>query len=218
MQKLHGWLQPSAIFTYAKCPGVSRHRGVSQPGKKRGRAPTTHSGAAPGARRRSNSLRATGASRWTWSSPTKASTSGSRPGSWVAKRCGRQPATMIFWPARAGSAARAATASRIALTDSSLAGSMNEQVLTISTSASSGSGVRAMPAAARWPSITSESTRFLAQPSEIRPTVGGWWRADIGCGAVSGQDPVTSPPSALCPPPYALRPVPSALRPRTAAG
>ena len=29
MQNVHGWLHPSAIFTYAKWRGVSRKRGVS---------------------------------------------------------------------------------------------------------------------------------------------------------------------------------------------
>src|SRR5450755_2071995 len=41
MQKLHGWLQPSAIFKYAKCFGVRRKRGVAKSGMKTGRAVTS---------------------------------------------------------------------------------------------------------------------------------------------------------------------------------
>src|SRR5665213_4574374 len=48
IQKLHGWLQPSAIFRYAKCFGVSRNRGVSKSGMKVGRAVTSNTGADAG--------------------------------------------------------------------------------------------------------------------------------------------------------------------------
>ena len=106
-----------------------------------------------------------------WSRPMKASTSGMIPGRSLAKRWDRQPATMIFWRARSSFSARSLTASKIALTDSVFALSMNEQVLMIRTSASSASGVMIIPDCARWPIITSESMRFLAQPREMRPTV-----------------------------------------------
>src|SRR5689334_2472652 len=59
--------------------------------------------------------------------------------------------------------------SRIASIDSCLAESMNAQVLTTSTSAFDGSCVSSCPACCARPSITSESTRFLGQPSEINP-------------------------------------------------
>jgi hypothetical protein len=41
----------------------------------------------------------------------------------------------------------------------------------ISTSANDESGVMAMPACCKWPTITSESMRFLAQPREMSPTL-----------------------------------------------
>src|SRR6478752_3232871 len=53
--------------------------------------------------------------------------------------------------------------------DSSLAESMNAQVLTMSTSASSASLVISMPWASTPPSMISASTRFFAQPREIMP-------------------------------------------------
>ena len=120
------------------------------------------------------------------------------PGSSVAKRCDKQPATMIFWRSRSGSSLRALTAPKTASIDSCLAMSMNEQVLTIRTSANSGSGVSAMPASARWPIMTSESIRFLAQPREMRPTVvdmdemkkwedAGWMPRDQGGGRISSS-------------------------------
>jgi hypothetical protein len=56
--------------------------------------------------------------------------------------------------------------SRIASIDSCLARSMKAQVLTTSTSASRASAVNVCPACSVSPSITSESTRFLGQPSE----------------------------------------------------
>jgi hypothetical protein len=59
--------------------------------------------------------------------------------------------------------------SRMASTDSCLALSMKAQVLTTSTSADSGSRVSSCPACWAKPSITSESTRFLGQPSETIP-------------------------------------------------
>src|SRR5471030_2265393 len=54
--------------------------------------------------------------------------------------------------------------------DSCLAESMNAQVLTIRTSASPASCVSWCPPWAASPSMTSESTRFFGQPSEIIPT------------------------------------------------
>src|ERR1700731_1081779 len=64
------------------------------------------------------------------------------------------------------------TISRMVLTDSCLAESMKEQVLTTRISASSGLLVRRAPARSSRPIMTSESTRFLGQPNEIKPTVG----------------------------------------------
>src|ERR1700728_120614 len=64
------------------------------------------------------------------------------------------------------------TISRMVLTDSCLAESMKEQVLTTRISASSGLLVRRAPARSNRPIMTSESTRFLGQPNEIKPTVG----------------------------------------------
>src|ERR1700731_3441917 len=57
-------------------------------------------------------------------------------------------------------------------TDSCLAESIKLQVLTTRISASSGRAVRGAPARSSRPIITSESTRFLGQPNEIKPTVG----------------------------------------------
>src|SRR5471030_1888517 len=64
------------------------------------------------------------------------------------------------------------TISRMVLTDSCLAESMKEQVLTTRISASSGLAVRRAPARSSRPIMTSESTRFLGQPNEIKPTEG----------------------------------------------
>src|ERR1035437_7721295 len=47
---------------------------------------------------------------------------------------------------------------------------MNEQVFTITTSACAVSLVISTPSFSSVPTITSASTRFLAQPSEIKPT------------------------------------------------
>src|SRR5205814_1500373 len=60
--------------------------------------------------------------------------------------------------------------SRIVSIDSCFAESMNAHVFTTSTSAAAASCVSSCPACCARPSITSESTRFLGQPSEIRPT------------------------------------------------
>src|ERR1035441_10336640 len=73
--------------------------------------------------------------------------------------------------------------SRMVSTDSCFAVSMKLQVLTTRISASSGWAVRRAPARSSRPIITSESTRFLGQPKEIRPTV----------GAVGGASLVTLP-------------------------
>src|ERR1700761_8039748 len=62
--------------------------------------------------------------------------------------------------------------SRMVSTDSCLALSMKLQVLTTRISASSGRAVRRAPARSSRPIITSESTRFLGQPREIKPTLG----------------------------------------------
>src|SRR4051812_43096722 len=55
--------------------------------------------------------------------------------------------------------------------DSSLDESMKEQVLTMTTSAFSASGMTVMPAWCKWPTMISLSTRFLAQPREMRLTL-----------------------------------------------
>src|ERR1035437_11106518 len=78
--------------------------------------------------------------------------------------------------------------SKMVSIDSCLAVSMKEQVLTMRISASSGWEVRCAPARSSRPIITSESTRFLGQPKEMKPTVGGagwedfvtfsWYRDD----------------------------------------
>src|ERR1700691_4000900 len=62
--------------------------------------------------------------------------------------------------------------SRMVSTDSCLAVSIKEQVLTTRISASSGRAVSRAPARSSRPIMTSESTRFLGQPNEIKPTVG----------------------------------------------
>ena len=59
--------------------------------------------------------------------------------------------------------------SRMVSIDSCLALSMKAQVLTTSTSADSGSRVSWCPAFCARPSMTSESTRFLGQPSDTMP-------------------------------------------------
>src|ERR1039458_7667787 len=71
--------------------------------------------------------------------------------------------------------------SRMVSTDSCFAVSMKEQVLTTRISASSGWAVRRAPARSSRPIMTSESTRVLGQPNEIKPTE----------GAVGGEDLVT---------------------------
>src|SRR3954464_2827584 len=59
--------------------------------------------------------------------------------------------------------------------DSSLDESMKEQVLTMTTSAFSASGMTTMLAWCRWPTMISLSTRFLAQPREMRLTLSIEW-------------------------------------------
>src|SRR5580704_10931043 len=58
------------------------------------------------------------------------------------------------------------------LTDSCLAESMKLQVLMTMISASSARGVSSAPLWWRRPIMTSESTRFLGQPRETKPTLG----------------------------------------------
>src|ERR1700733_3711168 len=67
------------------------------------------------------------------------------------------------------------TISRMGSTDSCLAESMKEQVLTTRISASSGELVKRAPARSSRPIMTSESTRFLGQPNEIKPTEGAFF-------------------------------------------
>ena len=74
---------------------------------------------------------------------------------------------------------------------------MNEQVFTITTSASSASGMTRIPALWRWPTIISLSTRFLAQPSEMRLTV---IMPALGQGCERlGPRPISSLPRLLLP-------------------
>ncbi len=92
-------------------------------------------------------------------------------GSSSRKRWGRQPETINPW--RRLRASRISPDSRMASTLSSCAASMNEQVLTITTSASAGSLVISTPSFMSDPSMISASTRFLAQPKEMSPTLIG---------------------------------------------
>src|ERR1017187_8521391 len=103
--------------------------------------------------------------------PMKASTSGMSFGNSSRKRCERQPETITAWPR--WFASRNSTDSRIVSTLSSAAESMNEQVLTMTASACVASLVISTPLFISEPSIISASTRFLAQPSEIKPTRNG---------------------------------------------
>src|SRR6266480_2857167 len=80
-----------------------------------------------------------------------------------------QPLTISFWSGLLVNP-RCWCAWRIASIDSSLAESMNAQVLTTRTSASSGRDVISIPRCKTLPSMISASTRFLAQPRLIMPT------------------------------------------------
>src|SRR5262250_465803 len=66
-------------------------------------------------------------------------------------------------------------------TDSCCALSINEQVFTTMTSASSACGTRSAPACESMPIMTSLSTRFLGQPRLTKPTLG----ADFGASATA---------------------------------
>src|SRR4051812_6341060 len=66
--------------------------------------------------------------------------------------------------------------------DSSFEESMKEHVFTMTTSAFSASGITCMPAWCRWPIMISLSTRFFAQPREMRLTLIMW-----DCGANGAQ-------------------------------
>src|SRR5262249_51620183 len=69
------------------------------------------------------------------------------------------------------------------LTDSCFAVSMNEQVFTTITSASSALGVILAPPVWSRPIITSLSTRFLGHPRLTKPTFSGAFvSADFSCG------------------------------------
>src|SRR5437868_3335019 len=78
---------------------------------------------------------------------------------------------MSFW-ARPPFAALCWAISRMVFTDSCLAESMKLQVLTTRISASSALKVSSPPARLSRPIMTSESTRFLGQPSETKPIFG----------------------------------------------
>src|SRR5207244_12247508 len=99
-----------------------------------------------------------------------ASTSGSASRNSLENRCDMQPLTINFWFVRLFKP-RCWCASRIASIDSSLAESMNAQVLITRTSASSAREVISIPRASTLPSMISASTRFLAQPRLIIPTL-----------------------------------------------
>src|SRR5262245_1941679 len=72
--------------------------------------------------------------------------------------------------------------SRMVLTDSCLAESMNEQVLMTMTSASSAFAVIWAPPVESMPIITSLSTRFLGQPRLTKPTFTGAGQGAAFCG------------------------------------
>src|SRR5258707_13547404 len=72
------------------------------------------------------------------------------------------------------------------LTDSCLAESMNEQVFTTITSASSARAVICAPPVCSMPIMTSLSTRFLGQPRLTKPIFKGLGReAESGCGGAT---------------------------------
>src|SRR5438270_11134450 len=74
------------------------------------------------------------------------------------------------------------------LTDSCFAESMNEQVFTTITSASSAREVICAPPDCSMPIITSLSTRFLGQPKLTKPTFKGLglWAGSCGQSATVG--------------------------------
>src|SRR6185437_12602425 len=84
-------------------------------------------------------------------------------------RSTRQPATISR---RALPSVLCLAISRIVSTDSCLAVSIKLHVFTTRISASSGRVVNCAPARSSKPIITSESTRFLGQPSDTNPTTG----------------------------------------------
>ena len=94
--------------------------------------------------------------------PTNTSTSGIVAASSVAYRCDKHPATTSRLPQPRF---LISAASRIASIDSFLAASINAQVFTSRTCASSGSSVISKPADVSAPSISSLSARFLGQPN-----------------------------------------------------
>src|SRR5438105_4779192 len=104
----------------------------------------------------------------TWSMPMNASTSGRSLGNSPRNLCGKQPETINAWPRFCAS--RTCADSRIVSILSSWAASMNAHVLTITASALAASLTISRPSFSNEPSMISVSTRFLAQPSEIRPT------------------------------------------------
>ena len=114
--------------------------------------------------------------------PTTASTSGMRLRISSRKRSTRHPATISFF---ARPEVLCAAISRIVFTDSCCALSMNEQVFTTITSASSARGESSAPARARRPIITSLSTRFLGQPRLTKPTFCGRPSRQCSSGARS---------------------------------
>ena len=112
--------------------------------------------------------------------PMKTSTSGMSLGSSSRNRWGMQPETITAWPGRVFS--RNSVDSKMVSTLSSCAASMKEQVLTMTASASAGSFTISTPPLSNDPSMISASTRFLAQPSEMSPTV----RGRIGVAGAAG--------------------------------
>src|SRR4026209_1702441 len=109
--------------------------------------------------------------------PMNASTSGKSFGSSSRNRCGMQPETIKAWPRFWASLS--SEDSRMVSTLSSCAASMKEQVLTMSASASAALFVTSTPPLRREPSMISASTRFLAQPREIKPTRTGRSAASV---------------------------------------
>src|ERR1035441_2646370 len=94
---------------------------------------------------------------------------------------------------------------------------MNEQVFTITTSACAVSLVISTPSFSSVPTITSESTRFLAQPREIKPTRTG---GSMECCFIKDRSPyVRETPGATVPAWHPARKrLPSRCRERMLAG
>src|SRR5215471_21559629 len=114
--------------------------------------------------------------------PTTASTSGMFFRIWSRNRSTRHPATTNFLTRPE---VLCVAISRIVFTDSCCALSINEQVLTTMTSASSARDTNSAPAFVTRPIITSLSTRFFGQPRLTNPTFGA---EDLGASGVKKDE------------------------------